>query len=112
MNTINFDEKIMIIRLKDNIEDPQELYERTRKSWRVSLKRANQAEYVLSMYRGIVNEIYKVYNWQLDAGENSRYEFSGDIAEAAVRNKYLDMCLKDYFKKGQSNPITYVNIKK
>ena len=69
-----------------------ELYEVTRGYWKVDVKRAEKADYVFSVYKGMIKEVYKVIEW-LPAGTlprptlpdaevpADRYEFVGEVAE-------------------------------
>lgn len=59
-------EPAMLIRINELFRDDlsaKELYDATRSCWRVSLDRANNVQYVLSVYKGIVREVYRVNSW-------------------------------------------------
>lgn len=115
-------EPALIIRI--NLEDsenisPQDLYNTTRSAWRISPERANNVEFVLSVHQGIVKEVYHVSGWH-DAGttfvpkrediiNSGRFEFVGTIAEDAIREKYLNKSVKHFFKKGNAQPLMYLN---
>lgn len=110
-------EPAMLIRINELFRDnmsASELYDATRSSWKVSLDRANNVGYALSVYKGIVREVYSVKAWQeadptAHEKNNGRFEFIGDIAEDAVRDKYKFKSVKHYFKKGNVNPFMYLN---
>ena len=56
-------EPAMLIRINELFRDDisaSELYDATRSSWKVSLDRANNVGYALSVYKGIVREVYLV----------------------------------------------------
>lgn len=110
-------EPAMLIRINELFRDDMsasELYDATRSSWKVSLDRANNVGYALSVYKGIVREVYLVTAWQeadptAHEKNKGRFEFIGDIAEEAVRDKYKLKSVKHYFKKGNVNPFMYLN---
>jgi hypothetical protein len=41
---------------------------------------------------------------------NNRYEFIGNYAEDKIRGKYKYKSVEHYFKRGNANPIMYLNI--
>ena len=95
-----------------------ELYEATRGYWKIDVKRAEKAEYVFSVYKGIIKEVYKIKEW-LPAGTiprstlpdaetpADRYEFVGEVAEETIRNKYIEKSIANLYRKGEANPIKY-----
>lgn len=100
-----------------------ELYDATRSCWRVNLQQANKVSYVLAVYDGIVQEVYKVSAWvpcystlmmreipqeiiEKDKALN-KYEFVGTIAEESVRQKYLGGIVSGLFTKGAQSPFKY-----
>ena len=117
-------DRVLMIRINkryyENISK-QELYEATRGIWKVDPLRAANVEYVLSLFKGIVQEVYKVDQWH-QAGtldyfhtdtssfpDSNRWEFEGKIADKNIRNKYINKSLQNYFRRGNQNPIKYVN---
>ena len=110
-------EPAMLIRINELFRDDMsasELYDATRSSWRVSLNRASNVEYALSVYKGIVREVYMITAWQeadptAHEKNKGRVEFIGEIAEDEVRDKYKLHSVKHYFKKGNIAPFMYVN---
>jgi len=101
-----------------------ELYDATRSCWKVG-NRCEKAEYAMSIYRGIVREVYEIATWvpggsTMLAHEHrvgtdemgdvpDRWEFVGRLAPAKIRKRYLGKSVCHYFKKGSQNPIRYVN---
>ena len=95
-----------------------ELYEITRGYWKIDAKRAEKADYVFSVYKGIIKEVYKIKEW-LPAGTiprstlpdakvpTDRYEFVGEVAEEAIRNKYIEKSIANLYRNGEANPIKY-----
>ena len=116
-NTLEITESAMLIRINELFRDDMsasELYNATRSSWRVSLNRANNVEYAISVYKGIVREVYLITAWQeadptAHEKNEGRFEFIGDIAEGAIRDKYKLQSVKHYFKKGNMAPFMYLN---
>jgi len=97
---------------------PMELYDVTRGRWRISSKR-ERARLAFSVYDGIIKEVYEIKHW-LPAGStfstrkdnppSDRWEFVGNIAEAATRQKYINKSVASYFAKGSRYPIRFLNI--
>jgi uncharacterized protein len=98
----------------------QELYEVTRGVWKLG-ERRNNAEYAFAVYQGVVREVYRIENWcpagtlpyetrnQATLRIPGRWEFEGIVAKPAIRKKYLDLSVGQYFAANSQNPITYVN---
>lgn len=98
-----------------------ELYDATRSAWKLGVKR-EAVEYALSVYRGVVREVYSVSGW-VQSGHSmrgvdedgrpskrdGRWEFVGTVADESVRNKYIGRSVAEYFPKGSQNPVKYVN---
>lgn len=119
---VEITEPAMVIRVSRGYSEdmtPNELYDITRSAWKVSLDRANNVEYVLSVYEGAVKEVYRVAGWH-EAGatfvpkredfiDSGRFEFVGTIAEDSVRDKYLNKSVKYLFKPGNAQPVMYLN---
>lgn len=96
-----------------------ELYDYTRGYWKINSQRAQNSQFAFAIYNGIVQEVYSVKTW-LKAGESmnlrgkvenieDRIEFIGKIANDIIRKKYKYKSVEDYFKKGNANPIMYIN---
>ena len=81
----------------------QQLYDATRASWIVGLKR-NRVKYAVASYRGLVREVYEIEKWQPNG---SRWEFVGKVAGSSVRDKYINQSIENYIRKGNQNPIRY-----
>jgi len=104
-----------------------ELYDFTRGQWKLNPENAKKAKYAFAIYKGIIQEVYEVFDWY-EAGKTfsirtnninidsrieddltGRYEFIGNIAKEDIRNKYKYKSVNKYFNKGNSNPIMYLN---
>lgn len=95
---------------------PFELYEATRGIWRVGKRREN-AEYAMSVYQGVVREVYRIHQWypsgtlEYKTRDHSgfkgqkRWEFCGNIAHD-IRDEYVGR----FVGRGGQNPIRYVNV--
>ena len=119
----NIKHNLMLIRINRvyrNDMTPYELYEGTRGCWKLSLDSAEKVDYVLSVYDGMVVEVYKPVQWfeglttfttkddDKSQWTQPRYEFVGRIADPKIRKKYVGKSVAEYFKKGDQNPIRYV----
>lgn len=103
---VTFEEPCIIIninRLYTRDISAQKLYDSTRASWIVGIKR-DRAKYAIASYRGLVREVYEIEKWQPNG---DRWEFIGKVAEDKIRDKYLNQSLENYIKKGGQNPIRY-----
>lgn len=98
----------------------QALYEATRGVWKVGDRREG-ARYDLAVAKGLVREVYVIHQWHPAARTTydsrplrevnvpGRWEFTGEVAPAALRDKYLGCSVAHYFQHGNANPITYIN---
>ncbi len=97
------------------------LYEATRGVWRIG-ERRDQAVLAFAVAEGTVREVYEVGSWQpagtatyrtrppKDVNIPGRWEFTGTVAKDSIRTKYVGKSIDHYFRRGNSNPINYVNI--
>lgn len=81
-----------------------DLLNATRNRWKVGNSK-DKAKYAIASYGGLVREVYEIQGWT--QCEDKRWEFHGKIAEAEVRDKYINQSLELYVKKGSQNPIRY-----
>ena len=84
--------------------------------------RSKEAEYAFTVHKGEVIEVYKIDSWHpggttnyniitsLNGVKTRRKEFLGKLAEQDIRNKYIGENVSHYYKKGEANPIKYINI--
>jgi len=105
-------EKVIIIKIRQSTIDEREngnLYEATRKHWRVSLSgKAGSADYAMAVVGGIIKEVYLVKNWEKSDLVDGRYMFNGEIAPQTLRNKYIGKRIPSKFtRKGVASPILY-----
>jgi uncharacterized protein len=124
--SLNIIHPIVLIRVNQRYKDylnEQQLYEATRGIWKVNLKRAKNAKYAFSVYKGDVKEIYEIEYWQpaqrdgyptredvkVRADVPFRKEFVGKVAPEDIRKLYRYKSVSDRFELGNQNPINYVN---
>ena len=89
-----------------NNGERENIYEATRKYWKMNGHRARSATYVLSLYRGIVRAVFKPTRWYLSKEYEGRWEFDGTPVEDSP---YLHKSVKNIITCGQ-NPISYYNM--
>lgn len=107
---------------------PMELYDYTRGQWKLNPERARTAKFGLAVYEGIIQEVYEILDWyeagktysvrqnnenikrEADERLEGRYEFIGNLASEEIRDKYKYKSVEHYFKRGNANPILYVNL--
>jgi len=83
-----------------------ELYEATRKHWKIG-KRREKAQYAFSVSNGLVRQVYKIEKWYPSELELGRWYFEGYIAEEMKH--YVGNDIRQYLRRGAQNPIVYVN---
>lgn len=124
LNADDVTDNIMFIRINKlyrNNMTPLELYEATRGYWKVNIDQARKVDYVLSVYDGMVLEVYEIAEWlsakstfmeRVDTRDGEaltdRYEFVGRIADDGVRKKYAEKSVTAFFPPGNANPIKYI----
>ena len=86
----------------------KEIYEATRKAWRISIKNVKNIKVAFSVYRGIIREVFLINKWLPSPDVQGRYLFQGKIAPKHIRDKYLNKSVSKYWEKGSRNPIKYV----
>ncbi len=83
-----------------------ELYEATRKHWKVSINRTSKIKIACSVFRGIIREVFIIHQW-LPSPEKGRSYFEGEVASQELREKYLYKSVAKYWKQGSQSPIKY-----
>lgn len=119
---VDIEEPSILIRINQEFRysmTDMELYDFTRGYWKINVSRAQTAKYAFAVYNGIIQEVYAIKTW-LKAGESmnirgrvenidDRVEFIGNIAEEEIRQKYKFKSVESFFRKGNANPIMYIN---
>jgi hypothetical protein len=107
--------KILMITVNRSAAE-RSLYDATRFAWRLSVTKAQKAEYILAIQQGLVIGVFAVTEWLEATVENfpgreavdGRYGFIGVKASLEVSSEYLNKIVPEkYRKKGASNPIKY-----
>lgn len=86
----------------------ENLYEMTRKYWKVNISRARKATHVLAIVNGIVEEVYNPVDWKYteDPKHIGRCEFMGVEDEHTT---YIGKDVTAFYGKSQ-NPVKYLNM--
>lgn len=86
----------------------ENLYEMTRKYWKVDITRAKRATHVLAIVNGIVEEVYNPVDWKYteDPKYFGRCEFLGVEDEHTT---YIGKDISVFYGKSQ-NPVKYINM--
>jgi len=86
----------------------ENLYEMTRKYWKVTFCRASKATHVLAVADGLVKSVYLPEKWLVT--DNPRYagrcEFVGEEDE---NSDYIGKSVKEYYGRS-ANPVKYINM--
>lgn len=103
---------IKVNRLFERGISDERLYEITRGNWVIG-ERRNRAKYALSVYNGIVRQVYEIKCWfpiaarSQDQKTQKRWRFEGIIAENLQH--YVGGSVEKYITLGAQNPIKYIN---
>ena len=126
LNREDITENVMFIKVNGyhyGMTDFQ-LYDQTRRSWKVNEDRVKRVEYAFAIYEGLVLEVYKIAGWFpahttynsilvsedviIRDIEGKRFEFVGQVADDSIRKKYVGKSVTSFYKKGEQNPIKYI----
>jgi uncharacterized protein len=105
-----FNEPVILIRINKAFRydmPANELYEVTRKYWKV-VERAQGIKIACSVYAGIVREVYSIKEWLPSPQYAGRFMFNGKVASDDIRNKYINKSVAHVWQQGSQNPIKYV----
>lgn len=94
------------------------IYDATKEIWDIKEHRRNQIKYVLSEYRGLIVEVFKVDKWySKERGYNPGakkygqtylgYGFDGDIAEEQIRSEYINKTIAPFKKRGFASVLIF-----
>lgn len=115
----DFQHNVILISVRHSSSE-RSLYEATRYAWRVSLKKAKLAEYVLPHVQGMIKGAFQPTKWMKATVANfggraegadwpGRYGFEGVEAPAEIQALYVGKRIPDEFRqRGAANPIRYV----
>lgn len=111
---------IRINRLYRHNMAPRDLYEATRGVWKLGPRRMG-AKYAFAVFEGVVRAGYEIVAWHpagttpyetrstATVGVPGRWEFTGHPAPASIADQYVDRSVASYMRRGQQNPVVYVN---
>lgn len=119
--TIEPGHRVMAINVRISTgEENKSFYDAVRYAWRVSIKRANKADYVFAVTNGICREVFVPQKpWLPATIENfpglgiedvkGRYGFIGGVAPEDIQERYKNKRLPDDMQrtKGMASPILY-----
>lgn len=94
------------------------IFNATKEIWKIKDERVNKIQFVLSEYKGLIVEVFKVKEWYTkergyNPGANKYgetylgYGFKGDVAEEQHRNKYINKTISLYKKRGFASVIIF-----
>lgn len=94
------------------------IYSATKETWTISKNRLDKVRYVLSEYRGLIVEVYKVDGWyEKERGylPNAKrygetkigFGFDGIVAPVEIRNLYINKSIAHKKKRGAAAPIKF-----
>ena len=87
----------------------QELYEATRRAWRLGVRR-NKARYAVATFRSLTREAYEIEEWYQPPDEYGRWVFNGvRVEDERIRQELVQKSIKSYHKPGQASPVKYLN---
>lgn len=112
-----FKHKALLININRTAAE-RSTYEATRFAWKISRKRAKEAEVILATFRGMIVDAFVADEWldatlehfpgRADATSPGRLGFVGRQAPPEIRALYVGKRVPDSFRKqGAANPIKY-----
>jgi len=86
----------------------ENLYEMTRKYWKVDITRARRSTHVLAIVDGIVEAVYIPFDWKYteEPKHIGRCEFLGTEDE---QTNYTGKSVTSFYGRSQ-NPVKYINM--
>lgn len=111
--------KLILININavDAPHDVERVRQQVRGSWRLSVERAKQADYVVAVVRGVAVGVFRASNWtpvaQDKAQDKPRYNFEATNVEPHIWDTYVGSQGKRIAAnelRHVQNPIRYVNI--
>ncbi|MCF6276649.1 MAG: hypothetical protein L3J07_02245 [Candidatus Magasanikbacteria bacterium] len=108
-----FEESAILININNLYQrnmSEKEIYDATRKSWRIDIKRASKIKIVCSIYKSIIREVFLVDKWVPSIEVKHKYMFNGKVVQKKIRNKYINKSVAKYWGQGMQYPIKYVSV--
>jgi hypothetical protein len=114
--TAEFLHKVLMITINNTVSE-KSIYDATRFAWKLDMERAEKAEYILAVEKGIIVGVFEAEYWkrarkqyfpEFSNHTNKRYGFIGNEAKDEIIELYVNKKVPESFrKKGASNPIKY-----
>ena len=83
---------------------PNELYEATRREWKIKQQKVDQIEYVFATHNNTIIEVYKPKEWYANI-KTGRLMFDGELAPLDIRQQYIGQYVPALV--GVRNPVSY-----
>lgn len=103
------DERVVLIRpvrlYREGMSHDQ-LYEITRKQWRIN-PHLHNPDYAFTVIGGVVQAVFRIDGWK-PASRPGRWMFDGAVDDEMER-RYGGADVKEYFPRGAAGPVRYVN---
>lgn len=121
----SIDENVIIFRITKYQPgmSATEIYDLTRRCWKVNVEKARKAELAFAVYKGIVLDVYRIDKWvpghstynsipvsdeiKRRDKQEGRWEFVGHVAED-LREKYVEKNVSIFFKRGNQHLFKYI----
>ena len=84
----------------------ENLYEMTRKYWKVNLEKASLATHVLAVINGVVEAVYLPQSWKLSEERDGRCMFEG---KEDSLSEYIGKDVRGFYGHS-ANPVKYINM--
>lgn len=110
-------DKLLVVKLNKTYNDKspekiyqrENMYEKARKYWKLNPTKANNADYVLAVYKGVVRAVYKPIRWYPEQNpelyKDTRYAFDGvEVSDSPYLNKDVSQYVNG------TNPVRYINM--
>jgi uncharacterized protein len=85
------EEKLILININNiqNRSNVDEIYKQVKGNWRISINRAQKADYVIAARRGVAIGIFTIDNWLISTEHEGRYCFEGHPAPKEIWDKFV-----------------------
>ena len=110
-------DKVILININASFAEEKSVYDAVRFAWRINVNKAQQADYILAVSKGVIRGVFIAQEWkpaikdnfpEYDKDVENRYGFKGADAPVDTQQKYLGKRIPDsYRKKGAASPIKY-----
>ena len=108
VSTPNIEPHGLFLKLKKTYNpkgmSPNELYEATRREWKVKQQKVDQIEYVFATHNNTIIEVYKPNEWYVNI-KTGRLMFDGELAPLDIRQQYIGLYVPAL--EGVRNPVSY-----